>query len=333
MELPAYAHVLVTGATGHLGGRLVRELTSHGYRVRASGRPGDPLTALEGLECEIVLGDLLDAGARRRLVAGVDAVCHVAAWVTFQPAHYDAQMQVNVEGTRGLLEAAREAGVRRFLNTATVNTLGIPPVAGTSGDEDTPFDWGPFHLGYMDSKHAAEAAVLAASAPGFETLSVNPGTMFGPGDVFGSAGTYLLEAAKGRLLLALPGGTTVAHVDDVARGHRLALAKGRPGARYVLGGEAVPYALLFRWINRALGRVGPVATVPAPLLRAAGRVADALRDGLGLPVPFGAGLAEAACAPLYYSSARAARELGYVSRPAREAVEDAVAWYRATRRL
>jgi dihydroflavonol-4-reductase len=122
-------------------------------------------------------------------------------------------------------------------------------------------------------------------------------------------------------------------VDDVARGHRLALTQGRPGRRYVLGGDAVPYTQLFGWINQALGRPGPIVTVPAPLLLAAGRLSDLLRDRLGVPIPFGRGLAVAASAPLYYSSARAARELGYRFRPAREAVEEAVAWYRLTGRI
>ncbi|MDY0001047.1 MAG: NAD-dependent epimerase/dehydratase family protein [Polyangia bacterium] len=333
MSALALGKVLLTGATGHLGGRLLRELTSSGYEVRASYRPGDPLTALDGIECEHFPADLLDREALDGLSAGVDAVCHLAAWVTFQPKHYEAQLRINVEGTRLLLAAARRAGVRRFLYTATVNTLGIPRPPGSFGDEDTPFDWGPYRLGYMDSKRAAEEAVLAAGAPGFETLSVNPGTMFGPGDVFGSAGSYILEAARGRLLFALPGGTTVAHVDDVARGHRLALEGGLPGRRYILGGEAVPYAKLFGWINQALGRPGPFFTLPALGLLAAGRLSDGLRDRLGLPVPFSEGLAMAACAPLYYSSARAERELGYSARPAREAVEDAVAWYRFTGRI
>lgn len=333
MPLPENALVLVTGATGHLGGRLVAELVSHGYRVRSTGRPGDPSRALGELGCEHIPADLLDPSGLEGLVKGVDAVCHVAAWVTFQPRHYEAMWTVNVEGTVRLLEAARLAGVRRFLYTATVNTLGIPPSPGALGDEDTPFDWGPFRLGYMDSKHAAEAAVLAAGDSGFDTLSVNPGTLFGPGDVFGNAGSYILAGARGLLLVAPPGGTTVAHVDDVARGHRLALERGRPGARYVLGGEPVPYALLYRWINQALGRPGPLVTLPASLLRSAGRLSDFLREKVGLPVPFGEGLALAACAPLYYSSARAMEELGFSARPALEAVRDAVDWYRAEGRV
>jgi dihydroflavonol-4-reductase len=317
---------LVTGATGFLGSRIARLLREAGHEVRTTGRPGDPTDGLDGLGCEHLAGDLLDGEATRAAVRGMEAVFHVAAMVTFDPQLYDRQVRVNVEGTRLLLEAARAAGVRRFVHTSTVNALGIPP-AGTIGDETTAWNWGCWHLGYMDSKKAAEDLVLAAARADLDAVCVLPGTMFGPGDRFFSAGTYVREGARGRLVLAPPGGTTVVHVDDVARGHLLALARGRRGARYVLGGEAVSYRTLYSWIAEEVGRTPPRATLPAFLLRLAGRASDALR-ALGLPIPFSEGVAVAGCAELYYSSALAERELGYAWRPAREGVRDAVAWYR-----
>lgn len=326
------ARVLVTGASGHLGGRVVRALLAAGYAVRATHRPGDPDTALEGLTCERAPADLLDPGALAEVARDMDAVCHVAAWVTFRPTHYGAQWTVNVGGTLNLLAAAREAGVRRFVHTATVNTLGIP-APGTLGDEHTPFDWARYHLGYMDSKRAAETEALAANRSGFETLSVNPVTLFGPGDALGSAGTYLLQADRGRLLLAPPGGTCIAHVDDVARGVRLALERAQPGSRTVLGGEAVPYGVLYRWCNEEVGRPGPLATLPATPLRLAGRLADRLRRAGGPALPWSEGLAVAATSPLYYSAVRASRTLGYRSRPARQAVAEHAAWLRDRHRL
>lgn len=317
---------LVTGGTGFVGGRLARLLREAGHEVRTTGRPGDPTDGLDGLGCEHLACDLLDAAATRAAVRGVEAVFHVAAMVTFAPELYARQMAVNVEGTRLLLEAARAAGVRRLVYTSTVNTLGIPPV-GSVGDESTPFDWGRWRLGYMDSKKAAEDLVLAAARADLDAVCVLPGTMFGPGDRFFSAGTYVREGARGRLLLAPPGGTTVVHVDDVARGHLLALERGRRGGRYVLGGEAVSYRTLFTWIAEEVGRRPPLGTLPSLPLRLGGRAGDALR-ALGLPIPFSEGLAVAGCAGLYYSSALAERELGYTWRPAREGIRDAVTWYR-----
>ena len=319
--------VLVTGATGFLGGRLARLLCGEGYEVRAAGRPGDPWDLLSDLPCERLACDLLDGPALERAAEGAEAIFHVAALVSFRPELYERQMRVNVDGTRLLLDAALSRGVRRFVFTSTVNVLGAPP-PGTVGDEETPFDWGRFRLGYMDSKRAAERLVLGAAREGLHAVSLLPGTLFGPGDIFFNAGAYIREAARGRLIFAPPGGTTIAHVDDVARGHVLALEKGRSGARYVLGGEHVSYRTLFRWIAEELGRMPPLATLPAFPLRLAGYLADRLRGATGISLPFTEGMAVAASASLYYSSARAERELGYRARPAREAVRDSVAFYR-----
>lgn len=318
--------VLVTGATGFVGGRLTTLLCRAGLEVRASGHPRDPTDDLDRLGCDYQPVDLTDGDAVARLAKGVEAVFHVAALVTFQPRLYERQWRVNVDGTRHVLEACRRADVRRLVYTSTVNTLGIP-LPGTVGDEDTDFDWGRFALGYMDSKRAAEALVTDAARAGLHAVCVLPGTMFGPGDRFFSAGTYVREAARGRLVLAPPGGTTVAHVDDVAEGHWLALERGRPGARYVLGGDNLSYETLFRVINEAVGRPGPFGVIPAWLLRWGGRAADRLR-GLGLPMELSEGLAVAGCAPLYYDSRRAREALGYRPRPAIEGIHDAVAWYR-----
>jgi dihydroflavonol-4-reductase len=217
--------------------------------------------------------------------------------------------------------------VRRFVHTSTVNTLGRPP-RGTIGDEGTPFDWGLLRLGYMDSKRASEEAVLEAAGDGLDALAVLPGTMFGPGDINANAGSYVLQAARGRLLLAPPGGTSVVHVDDVARGHLLALRRGARGARYILAGENLRYRELFALIASELGVRPPLATLPASALRAVG-LAARWAERAGVDLPAGEGALVAAGAELFYSSARAQRELGYEFRPAREAVRDAVRWYRA----
>lgn len=319
--------LLVTGATGFLGGRLVRLLSELGHEVRASGRPGDSTELLEGLGCQWMPADLQDGPAVERLVEGVSDVFHVAGLVTFKPELYEAQHLVNVEGTRNLLRAARTAGVGRFIYTSTVNTLGIP-AAGQVGDEDTPFNWGPWRLGYMDSKHAAEKLVVEAAAAGMDAVCLLPGTMFGPGDLFKNAGMYILQAAKGRMLVAPAGGTTVVHVDDVARGHLLAWQKGKASGRYILGGEQVDYRTLYTWITEEIGRRPPLVTVPRKVVRWTGRQAERLRRFTRLAIPFSEGLAVAATADLYYSSARAERELGYRARPARESIREAVDWYR-----
>jgi dihydroflavonol-4-reductase len=313
--------LLVTGATGFLGSRIAKMLSEEGHQVRCTGHPNDPVGRIPGdyLPC-----DLLDEKTTQKAAEGVTAVFHVAAMVTFQPSLYDKQMQVNVEGTRILLRAAEKAGVKRFVYTSTVNTLGIPP-KGELGDENTPFNWQPWHLGYMDSKHAAEKLVLDSD---LDVVCALPVTMFGPGDVFFNAGSYIKESAKGRAILAPPGGTTVAHVDDVAHGHWLVYKKGKPGERYILGGQPQSYMEILTIIAEELGRRPPLATVPGFLLRWAGRQSDRLRNHLRIPIQLSEGLMVAGSSHLYYSTEKAERELGYQHRPVREAIRDAVNWYR-----
>ena len=296
-------------------------LSENGQKLRCTGHPNDPAGDIPG---EYLPCDLLDEKTTQKAVQGVTAVFHVAAMVTFQPSLYDKQMQVNVEGTRILLEAAKKAGVKRFVYTSTVNVLGIPP-EGELGDENTEFNWQPHKLGYMDSKHAAEKLVLDS---GLDVVCALPVTMFGPGDVFFNAGTYIKESAKGRAILAPPGGTTVAHVDDVAFGHWLAYEKGKPGERYILGGEPLSYMRILTMIAEELGRRPPLAKAPGFILRFIGRQSDRLRNLLRIPIPLSEGVAVAGSSHLYYSHKKAERELSYSARPARQAIRDAVEWYR-----
>lgn len=316
---------LVTGASGMLGARLARLLLARGAHVRVSYRPGDRLDGLADLDVEHRPVELPGGDGLEAAMEGVEVAFHVAALVSFDLRRYAEQMRVNVEGTRRVLEAARTAGVRRFVLTSTVNTLGVPP-PGTLGDERTPFDWAPYRLGYMDSKKAAEDLVLQAAREGFPAVCVLPGTMFGPGDINENAASYIRLVDRSPVVLALPGGTTVCHVDDVAEGHLLAADGGRIGERYVLGGEPMSYRDLFRRIARALGRSARVVTLPPALLRGLGVLADRGR-AIHLPLPFSRGLARAAASRLYYASDKAERELGWRSRPAEAAILDAVTWY------
>jgi dihydroflavonol-4-reductase len=309
-----------------LGSRIARVLAESGHEVTVTYRPGDSIQALGDLKVEHRPADLLDGEAVANAVAGAEVVFHTAALVSFRPELYETQMAVNVEGTRNVLDAAKEAGVRRVVHTSTVNTLGIPPT-GTVGDEDTPFNWARFRLGYMDSKRAAEE--LALSAPDeVDVVAVLPGTLFGPADVNLNAASYVRLVARSPFLaFAPPGGTTVAHVDDVAAGHLLALWRGRRGERYVLGGEPTSYRTMFTLIARALGKRRRVVELPEGALRGAGRAAAWIAEH-GFAAPLTEGMTTAICAELYYSSRKAVSELGWSFRSAREAIIASVDWCR-----
>jgi dihydroflavonol-4-reductase len=320
---------VVTGGSGMLGSRIARLLVERGARVRVTYRPGDSVQALGDLPVEHRPADILDGEAVAAAIEGAEVVFHTAALVSFKPALYARQMEVNVEGTRNLLAAAARAAVRRVVHTSTINTLGIPP-AGTVGDEETPFNWTEHRLGYMDSKRAAEELALetARQPDGPDVVAALPGTFFGPGDVNLNAASYVRVVARSPLVVfAPPGGTTVAHVDDVAAGHLLALERGRRGGRYVLGGEPMSYRSLLLGIARALGRRRRVVVVPEEVLRGAGRVAAWLGER-GLSAPLTPGMTAAICSKLYYSSRKAVSELGWSFRPADEALADSVGWCR-----
>jgi dihydroflavonol-4-reductase len=322
---------LVTGGTGFLGSRIVRLLCEAGHRVSAAGKPGDPCALEPGLVCRKIAFDLRDRAAIERAVRGQEAVFHTAALVSFDPRHYEAQMEINVEGTKILLNAAKRHGVKNFVYTSTVNTRGVPP-PGRLGDEQTPFDWKPYRLGYMDSKHAAETLVCRQPQAVLRTVSVLCGTMFGPGDINFNAGTYIRLAARNLLWAAPPGGTTAAHVDDVAQTHLRALQNGEPGECYIAGGQPVYYKTLFAWIAEALNKRFSQRVIPAGPLRWAGRLAEMFENPLRPPhhlLPINRGTMRAATAALFYSSEKARKTLGARFRPARRSICDAVAWYRS----
>ncbi len=316
---------LITGGTGHLGSRLARLLLARGVAVRITYRPGDTTAAVADLPVEHVPADVCDAAALLPVFEGVDVVFHTAALVSFRAADAPLQWRINVDGTRNVLAAAQAAGVRRFVHTSTVNTRGIP-APGTVGDEGTPSNWQRYGLGYMNTKRAAELAVLEAAAQGFPALCVLPGTLFGPGDVHLNGAAYIQAIERWPVLAAPPGGTTVAHVDDVAEGHWLAAERGRPGACYILGGEPMSYRALYTAIAHELGRPAPRFSLPRVAFAGLGRAVGALSRYVRLPVS--EGLLVAAAAPLYYRSDLAKRELGCTFRPAAEAIRDAVADYR-----
>lgn len=281
--------VYVTGATGFVGGHVAAALRAHGAEVRDERI------------------DLLDGPRLARAMQGCDAVVHVAALYSYDgpPALFE---RVNVEGTRTVLEAAERTGVTRLVHTSTAGTCG--PVAGRMAtEEDLPPDW-ELAVPYKRSKLAAERLARAAGA-----VVVNPTAPVGPGDLRPTpTGRMVAGVARGRIRGYMAGtGLNVVDVRDVAHGHVLALERGQPGERYLLGGENVALEELFARIAAAAGRPRPRLRVPYAVARAAGTVGLVNRNEVRL-----------ARLPMYFSSAKAERELGYRARPIEAALDDAV---------
>ncbi len=323
---------LVTGATGFVGAAVARRLLAEGFAVRVLARKASPRANLEGLAVEVAEGDLTDPASLKRAAEDCSAVFHVAADYRLWTRDPAAMFRVNVEGSVALVRAATAAGAARIVYTSSVATLGIPG-GGKSGDETTPVAFADMIGPYKQSKFKAEEAVRRLIAEeGAPVVIVNPSTPIGPGDVKPTpTGRMIVEAASGRMPAFVDTGLNVVHVDDVAAGHLLALRRGRVGERYVLGGENMGLGEILAEIARQCGRRPPTVRIPHGAIYPVAVLAEAwarLIPSAGEPFVTVDGL-KMARKKMFFSSAKAARELGYAARPAARALSDAVAWFRA----
>lgn len=328
--MPVSRPVLVTGATGFVGSAVVRALVARGHSVRALARRTADRRNLAGLPVETVEGDLTDPASLVRAAAGCRYVFHVAADYRLWVPDPEGMMRVNVEGTRLVMQAARTAGVERIVHTSSVAALGLTS-DGTPADETTEVTEETIVGPYKRSKYLSEQAVLAmVREDNLPAVIVNPSTPVGPRDIKPTpTGRMIADAASGRLPAYLDTGLNIVHVDDVAEGHVLALERGRIGEKYILGGEDLPMLRLLALVEEVAGRRGPrlrlheallwpVALLNEGVARVAGIEPMVTRDHLRM-----------ARKKMFFSSAKAKAELGYAPRPVRQAVEDAVAWFRA----
>lgn len=323
------APVLVTGATGFVGAAIVRALLARGEAVRVLARPTSDRRNVANLHVEVVEGRLEDAASLRKAMAGCRVLIHTAAdyriWVP-DPA---AMMKANVEGTRALMEAALAEKVERVVYTSSVATLGH--VDGGVADEDTPSDISDKVGPYKQSKFLAEEVVRRMVAEqGLPAVICNPSTPVGPGDVKPTpTGRMIVEAASGRMPAYVDTGLNIVHVDDVAEGHLLALDKGRVGERYILGGDNLTLAAILNKIADITGGKPPVMKLPRwPLYPLALGAETWARLFGGEPFVTIDGLKMSRW-HMFFSSAKAERELGYCHRPADEALDAAVEWFKS----
>jgi dihydroflavonol-4-reductase len=292
------------------------------------------LRLLEGLPVEVVTGDLDEPASCRAALKGCKALFHVAADYRLWVPQPDAMYRTNVEGTRHLLLAAADAGATRIVYTSSVATLGLRPDRSPS-DETTPAPLAAMVGHYKRSKFLAEQAVRELTGTGLPVVIVNPAAPVGPGDARPTpTGRMVLEAARGRIPAYVDTGLNLVHVDDVAEGHLLAFERGRVGERYILGGDNLPLSRVLALIADLMGRTPPRLRLPAGALLPVALIAEAIaRIGGGREPLVTADGVRMARKPMYFTSAKAGRELGYRSRPALEGLRDAIAWYRSDGRL
>ena len=319
--------VLVTGATGFIGSAVVRALVAEGRDVVGLVQPGAGEQALVGLDIETRTADLRDPQAVHRAVAGCTSIFHLAALYRFWARDPQSFYDVNVGGARNVIAAARDAGIERVVYTSTVGTLGLD--ADRPADERDYPDVGHLFGGYKRSKYVAEHEVLRAAAEGLPVSLVLPTAPIGPGDRAPTpTGKIVLDFLTGRMPGYVDTTLNVVHVDDVARGHLLVHDKGKVGRSYIVGGTNMDLAEILGELARITGLPRPRFRVPHGVAIAAGRVSEAIEGRLlrrQPSVPLEA--ARMSTTRMAFDDSRARSELGYTSRPARDALIDAVQWY------
>jgi dihydroflavonol-4-reductase len=324
---------LVTGASGFVGSAVARKLAGRGVAVRALVREASPRQHLSGLDIEFVTGDLRDPDSVRAAMAGVRFLVHVAADYRLWARDPKEIIDNNMRSTRIAMDEARRAGVERIVYTSSVATLKTGP-HGEIFDEAMNMDEAHAIGAYKLSKLLAERQVSAMIAEGLPAVIVNPSTPVGPRDVKPTpTGRVILEAAAGRVPAFVDTGLNMVHVDDVAEGHLAALERGRLGERYILGGQNAGLSDILRIVAQQAGRkpprvkiprgaVYPVAYIAEALARRSGREPFITVDGLRMSKN-----------RMFFTSAKAERELGYRARPYAEGIRDAIDWFRKAGRL
>ena len=321
---------VVTGGTGFVGAAVIRHLVAAGHRIRALARPGGDRRLLDGLPVEIVDGDLTDAASLPRILKGCDCLYHVAAFYTLWARNRRLFYDINVEGTRRLLQAAADAGVRRVVYTSTVGALGIPEVGGI-GTEETPVSLSDMVGDYKRSKFLAEEVARTFARRGLPVVIVNPSTPVGPGDVKPTpTGQMIVDFLRGRMWAYLPTGLNLVDVDDVAAGHLLAAERGRVGERYILGCKNLGLREIFVLLGRLTGIRPPRLKVSAGLILPLARASEWVADHItGRPPLIPVDAVRMARKRMFFDAGKAVRELGLPQSPVEGALARAAEWFRA----
>jgi len=319
---------LVTGATGFVGGAVARALVKRGIDVRVIARGGSDLQNLQGLPHELVTGDLRDQASLRSALTGCSQLYHVAAhyalWAKDPSIFYD----VNVTGTKNLLEAARDVGTERIVYCSTIGAIGLPPSGGL-GTEETPVSLEQMAGHYKRSKYLAEQEVLKLAKAGLPVVIVNPSAPVGAADVKPTpTGQIVVDFMKGRMPAYIETGLNIVDVDDVAAGHLLAMEKGRTGERYILGGKNLMLREVLEILSRLSGVKAPTIKLPRLAILPLAYLNLWVANMTGQPPRIPLEGVKMAKYKMHYDCSKAIRELGIPQTPPEVALEKAVKWFR-----
>ena len=319
---------LVTGATGFIGSAVVRRLLDRGRAVRCYVEPGASRANLEGLDVEVIEGDINDRAAIGRAMKGARSVYHLAAIYKLWLPDNALMYEVNVEGSKTVLFAALAEGVDKVVYTSSIAAVGKPE-NGEPADETTAFNLWDESNHYVRSKWLSERDALRFAREGLPVVVVNPAFPFGERDIAPTpTGRFIVEALKGRVPGYMEGGFNVVDVNDVAEAHVLAEEKGRVGERYILGDHNVTYKEFYDAVTE-VGEVKPITRkLPTRVLWGMAWMMEKMAEARGVEPQLTYKSARYASRTLWFDTKKAHEELGMPRTPLRESIEKSIRWFR-----
>ena len=324
------ANVFVTGATGFIGTKLVNELVQRGHTVHALTRAASNRQGLDHERIKLVQGDILNKDSLRRGMEGCTHVYHLAAYAKNWARDPKVFFEQNIDGMKNVTDAAKETGVQRVVFTSTIVTFGPTP-PGKVGDETMPRITRHYYTEYEESKFIAEQEALRLAANGFPVVIVNPSRVYGPGKLTeGNSVSIMIDMYdRGRVPVLLNKGINVGnyvYVDDLVRGHILAMERGKIGERYILGGENVSLKRLFELVNEVSGKSHFQIGLPPKIAMLYAHEERLKAEYLGIYPQITPGWVETYLQDWVYSCAKAERELGYTITPLKEGIRITYEW-------
>jgi dihydroflavonol-4-reductase len=325
--------ILVTGATGHIGNVLIRELLASGESVRAMVLPKDDLTPIKDLDIEVAIGDVLNKESLRRAMRGVDTIFHLAGMISILPGDAAQLQRVNVDGTRNMLEMAKEMHVRRFVYTSSIHALARIP-HGTTVDESIRFDPTGCMGDYDKSKALASLEVIKAAGDGLDAVIVCPTGVIGPHDYKASEmGTLISNTLFSRMVFSVDGAYDFVDVRDVAKGLILANQQGRTGEAYILSGEWINLQDMLKTVKEIAGEKFTGIKLPVWLAKAVSKFTPFFYRMTKTKPQFTPYSIETIQSNAVVSHRKATSELGYAPRTLYDSLTDTVLWLLEYRKL
>ncbi len=319
-------NILVTGASGFIGQNLVPRLVRLGHKVRSLGRSNSLPSTISDLNIEHFPGDITNREQIARAISGCDLVFHLAGLVSYRMSDQAKQQAVNVLGTRNVMQACLQSQVKRVIHLSSIAALGIPK-KGELGSEEIEYNLEGKGLTYCDTKHEAELEVLQCYRDGLNVTILNPGIIFGEGDTHPHHHAIFATMSKGWLIGVPSGGVTFSDINDVVEAHISAIDHGSPGERYVLGSVNLSFkeaASIFAQVN---GKHVQQFEIPGPALVKIGTFAERFLPWLGINPPVTRQAAWLSQHRIFFSSAKALRDLTFRQTPFEETIRRTAPYY------